>query len=312
VSRIITFTLNPAVDEDTSVERVVADRKLRCATPRSWPGGGGVNVARAICRLGGDALAIFPAGGSSGDLLDALLEAEEVPHARIPIAGSTRRNWNVGERSTGREFRFCVPGPTLSETEWGLCLDRIREASRGASYLVGSGSLPPGAPVDFYARCAAMATENGARFVLDTAGAPLRAALARGVFLVKPSLAEFRELTGAADGTPLEAAGERMIAEGMCRALVVSLGPAGAFWMDATGRERVGAPVVAVSSSVGAGDCLVAGIVLALDRGRPLSDAVAFGVAAASASVLNPGTELCRLEDVEKLSGDRMPLRPDP
>ena len=309
MSRIVAFTLNPAVDEGTAVDRVVADRKLRCEAPRSWPGGGGVNVARAIRKLGGDALAIFPAGGASGDLLEELLQAEGVPRDRIPIAGSTRRNWNVGERSTGREFRFCVPGPVLSEAEWDLCLDRIRRAAQGAAYLVGSGSLPPGAPVDFYARAAAIATQAGARFVLDTAGAPLRAALARGVHLVKPSLSEFRELTGAADGTPLEAAGEPMIAEGMCQALVVSLGPAGAFWMDATRRERVGAPVVAVSSSVGAGDCLVAGIVLALERGRSLSDAVAFGVAVASASVSNPGTELCRLEDVERLCGEMMPLR---
>jgi 6-phosphofructokinase 2 len=309
MSRIVAFTLNPAVDEGTAVERVVADRKLRCDAPRSWPGGGGVNVARAIHRLGGDTLAIFPAGGASGDLLEELLQAEGVPGDRVSIAGSTRRNWNVGERSTGREFRFCVPGPTLSEKEWGLCLDRIRQASRGASYVVGSGSLPPGAPVDFYARAAAVAAGAGARFVLDTAGAPLRSALARGVHLVKPSLSEFRELTGGADGTPLEVAGERMIAEGMCHALVVSLGPAGAFWMDAAARDRVGAPVVALSSSVGAGDCLVAGIVLALDRGRSLADAVAFGVAVASASVSNPGTELCRPEDVERLSGV-MPLRP--
>jgi 6-phosphofructokinase 2 len=298
---IVTFTLNPALDESTSVPRVSADQKLRCAAPRSHPGGGGVNVARAIRKLGGDPTAIFPAGGLFGDLLDALLEEEGVRRVRIPIGGCTRQNWNVREESTGREFRFCMPGPVLTPGEWRLCLDRIRDAARGASYVVGSGSLPPGAPADFYARAAAVTAQEGARFVLDTSGEPLRAALDQGVYLVKPSLQEFRELAGAGEETPLGEAGQRMIDEGRCRVLVVSLGSGGAFWMDAARRDRVGSPAVSVASSVGAGDSLVAGIVLALSEGRAISEAVRFGVAAGAAAVLNPGTELCRVEDVERL-----------
>jgi 6-phosphofructokinase 2 len=301
MSHIITITPNPAVDESTSVAVVSPDKKLRCTEPASHPGGGGVNVARAIRKLGGDAIAIFPAGGAAGDLLETLLEEEGVSRDRIPIAGSTRRNLNVREESTGKDFRFCMPGPILSPREWQLCLDRLRESVRDSSYVVGSGSLPPGAPVDFYARAAAIASGAGAKFVLDTSGEPLRAGLRERPYLVKPSLSEFRELTGTRAETPLEEAGRQLIAEGTCRVLVVSLGAEGAFWMDAKRQERVGSPAVSVASSIGAGDSLVAGIVFALSRGLSISDAVGFGVAAGAAAVLNPGTELCRGEDVERL-----------
>ena len=298
---LLTFTLNPAIDESTSVPVVAPDHKLRCGATRSHPGGGGVNVARAIRRLGGDALALFPAGGFTGAILDQLLEQEGVRRIAIPIEGSTRQNWNVREESTGREYRFCMPGPVLAPEEWRRCLEKIRELSRGASHVVGSGSLPPGAPTDFYARAAAAVAEAGASFVLDASGEPLRAALERGVDIVKPSLREFRELTGSRDGDPLEEAGGRLIARGKCRILVVSLGPHGVFWMDSRRRERIAAPSVTAASSIGAGDSLVAGIVLALSRGRSPGESVRYGVAAGAAAVLNPGTELCRREDVERL-----------
>ena len=266
-------------------------------------------MARAIRRLGGEATAIFPAGGYTGEILDRLLDEEGVRRVRVPIEGSTRQNWNVLEESTGREYRFCMPGPALRPEEWRLCLDRIRECARGASYVVGSGSLPPGVPVDFYARAAAAAAEEGARFVLDTSGEPLRAALEQGVFLVKPSLREFRELTKTGVQDSLEETGERLIANGSCQVLVVSLGPTGVYWMDAKRREQVDSPRVSAVSSIGAGDCLVGGIVLALARGLPMADAVRSGVAAGAAAVLNPGTELCRGEDVERLAAELVPAR---
>ena len=304
MSSLVTFTLNPAIDESTSIAVVSADRKLRCREALSHPGGGGINVARAIRRLGGEATAVFPAGGATGDLLEALLAGEGVPRERIPIAGSTRQNWNVFEESTGREYRFCMPGPVLRPEEWRRCFDRLREWARGASFVVGSGSLPPGASPDAYARAAEAAEEAGARFVLDASGDALRAALERGLFLVKPSLFEFRELTATGPEVPLEQAGRSLVSSGKCEVLVVSLGAGGAFWMDRSGWEMVPSPSVSAVSSIGAGDCLVGGIVLALLRGSSVADAVRLGVAAGSAAVLNPGTELCHREDAERLAGE--------
>lgn len=306
---IVTLTVNPALDESTSVDYVVSDRKLRCLAPHEEPGGGGINVARAISRLGGESLAVHTAGGPTGVLLSGLLDREGIARLEVPIAGWTRRNLNVLETATGRQYRFVFPGPALAEEEWRRCLETLRAVRPAPRFLVASGSLPPGVPTDFYARAADVAREFGARFVLDASGESLHAPLARGIFLFKPSLREFRQLTGTAAGGEAELAREarRLIREGRCEVVVLSLGVGGALWVTATREERVIAPAVPVASSVGAGDAMVAGIVLSLVRGRSLSQAVRFGVAAGAAAVMNPGTELCRREDAERLYDQTAP-----
>lgn len=303
MAAIVTLTLNPAIDESSSVEYVVSDSKLRCLAPHYEPGGGGINVARAVRRLGGEALALFAAGGPSGELLCELLDREGVSRIPIPIAEWTRRNLNVREEATGRQYRFVFPGPTLRESEWKQCLEALRGVRPAPAFVVASGSLPPGAPAGFYALAAGVARELEARFVLDSSGEPLRLALETGVFLVKPSLQEFQQLTGgAATGEPeLAAAARRLIAEGRCEVVVLSLGGGGALFVTGTESERLLAPAVPVASSVGAGDTMVAGIVLSLERGLSLAQAARFGVAAGAAAVMNPGTQLCRREDAERL-----------
>jgi 6-phosphofructokinase 2 len=170
-------------------------------------------------------------------------------------------------------------------------------------FLVASGSLPPGVPADFYARLAALGRQMGSRLVLDTSGAPLAIAAQKGVYLLKPSLREFQTLMGEpeADEPRIVRLAATAVERGLCEILVLSLGPGGALWVTSSERERLASPTVRVKSSVGAGDSMVAGIVLALARGRPLGEAVRFGVAAGTAAVMNPGTALCRPDDVERL-----------
>jgi 6-phosphofructokinase 2 len=303
---IVTLTMNPAIDVSASVDYVTPDHKLRCGAPTYEPGGGGINVARAIRRLGGEATAFFPAGGPAGALLATLLDAEGVPYRTFPIAGWTRENTNITERVTRRQFRFVMPGPTLNEREWQPILDQVGALAPGPRYLVASGSLPPGVPADFYARMARMVARRDIKLVLDASGEPLRRAIAEGVSVLKPSLREFEELTGeeGCEESRLPILARRLIDEGRCEVLILSLGARGVFWMSASERGRLAAPAVPVRSSVGAGDSMVAGVVLSLTRGWALADAVRFGVAAGAASVMNPGTELCRAEDVERLYGE--------
>jgi 6-phosphofructokinase 2 len=300
---IVTLTMNPALDESTSVVYVLPDRKLRCQAPTYEPGGGGINVARAVRKLGGDALACFPVAGPAGELLERLLAAEGVRQMPVPIAGWTRENLNVLEQVSGRQFRFCMPGPTLEETEWPVFLDWLRQLEPPPAFVVASGSLPPGVPVDFYARVAALARDMGSRLVLDTSGVPLARAVDQGVHLLKPSLHEFQALMGEpeVDESRLASLGTTVVKRGWCDILVLSLGAGGALWVTGSEWERLAAPAVPIKSSVGAGDSMVAGIVLSLARGRPLGEAVRFGVAAGAAAVMNPGTALCRREDVERL-----------
>jgi 6-phosphofructokinase 2 len=303
MTSIVTITMNPAVDESTSVPYVLADRKLRCQFPTYEPGGGGINVARAIRKLGGDALAWFPAGGPAGERLTQLLDAEGVAYSALRVSGWTRENLNVLEEVSGRQFRFCMPGPTLGDREWPAVLDWVRQLRPAPDFLVASGSLPPGPPVDFYARMAAVGREIGSRVVLDTSGAPLARAVEQGVYLLKPSLQEFRSLVGEPDGdeSRLAQVANAVVQRGWCEVLVLSLGAGGALWATAAERGRLASPPVRVKSSVGAGDSMVAGIVLSLVQGRTLDEAVRFGVAAGAAAVMNPGTALCRREDVDRL-----------
>lgn len=303
VAAIVTLTMNPAIDVSASVDYVIPDHKLRCAAPTYEPGGGGINVARAIRKLGGESLAFFPAGGPAGALLCTLLDGEGVSHRSLPIAGWTRENTNVAERATRRQFRFIMPGPTLHEGEWQAILDRLATLAPAPRYLVASGSLPPGVPADFYARMARLAARRGVRLVLDASGEPLRRAVAEGVWMLKPSLREFEELTGESgcEEPRLPLLARRLVDDGRCEVLILSLGARGVLWTSAAGRARLTAPTVPVKSSVGAGDCMVAGVVLSLTRGRALADAIRFGVAAGAASVMNPGTQLCRAEDVDRL-----------
>jgi 6-phosphofructokinase 2 len=300
---IVTLTMNPAVDESTSVPYVLPDRKLRCQAPTYEPGGGGINVARAVRKLGGDALACFPVAGPAGELLKQLLDAEGVRHTALPVRGWTRENLNVLEEVSGRQYRFCMPGPALAADEWPIFLDWLGRLRPSPDFMVASGSLPPGVPDDFYARLAALGRRMGSRVVLDTSGPALARAVDEGVHLLKPSHDEFQTLMGEhdLDESRLADLGATAVKRGWCEILVLSLGAGGALWMTASDRERLAAPAVRVKSSVGAGDSMVAGIVLSLAEGRPLGEAVRVGVAAGAAAVLNPGTALCRREDVERL-----------
>lgn len=302
-SRVLTLTMNPALDKSSAVEQVVADRKLRCDEPKWDPGGGGLNVSRVLRRFGVDSRAIYPAGGPAGELLARLLDEEGIEQLRIPIAEWTRENLTVLERSSARQFRFGLPGPKLSEEEWRRCLAAAESELPTSSFIVAGGSLPPGVPPDFFAQLARVVRAAGARLILDTSGEALRRALEVGVYLIKPNLREFAALFPDEDllDVGLQSAAQGLVEAGATEAVVVSLGASGALLASAGNSVRFAAPSVPIASRVGAGDSMVAGIVYGLVRGDSFAEAVRFGVAAGSAAVTTPGTDLCRAEDVSRL-----------
>ena len=300
---ILTITLNPSVDASSGVDHVVPEHKLRCEEPSFEPGGGGINVSRAIKRLGGESLALYTSGGPYGQMLERLLDAEGVRHQSIPIAELTRENLIVEETSSGQQFRFNMPGPHLEEKEWRACLDAISATMPAPDYIVASGSLPPGAPGDFYARVAKIAKARHARLILDTFGEALWLTADSGVYLIKPNVRELQELTQQEirNEAQLEDAARELIKKEHCEVAIISLGAAGALRATRGECEIFRAPIVPVKSVVGAGDSMVAGIVLSLSRGKQLREAVLFGMAAGAAAVMNSRRELCRLKDAEDL-----------
>ena len=300
---IATLTMNPSVDKSTTTKNVVAERKIRCSEPIYEPGGGGINISRVIQRLGGDSIALFPAGGANGQLLQSMLSEEGVSQYAVPVKNLTRENYTVYEEATGLQYRFGVPGPELSETEWRRCLNELAAIIPRPEYLVISGSLPPGVPDDFYAHVIRKARELGARVVLDTSGDALKQAMREPVYLIKPNMAEMRDLAGyeIEDESQQEAAAVKIIASGRSEIVVVSLGAAGALLVTGDRCERLRAPSVPIKSKVGAGDSMLAGIVFKLAQGKSTHEAISFGVAAGTAAVMTPGTELCQKEPTERL-----------
>lgn len=299
---IVTVTLNPAVDKSCSVDRVIAEHKLRCSPPQFDPGGGGINVARAIHELGGRATAYWTRGGPLGELLHQLLDATGVEHRPIEVEGTTRENLIVYEEASAQQYRFGMPGPEFTSRDAARCLDAIGQIDPPPDYLVLSGSLPPGCDPGFYAELARRVSSS-CRVVVDTSGRALQESLQSGPFLIKPNLRELGQLFGGAvqSDSEIEKAARQLIDSGRVQVVVTSIGSGGALLTTADQTEQIRSPTVPIRSKVGAGDSMVAGIVHRLAEGDGIAEAARFGVAAGAAAVMTPGTMLCRREDTERL-----------
>jgi 6-phosphofructokinase 2 len=299
---IATLTMNPTIDIAYDVDRLFHTHKMRTQGERCDPGGGGINVARVFCRLGGLARCFYLAGGATGVALDGLLDEHRLLRTRIDIAGSTRVAAAVHERDSGKEYRFTPPGPEVSAAEWQACLDLLADAE--CDYFIASGSLPPGVPDDFYARVAAALRARGIAFVLDSSGEPLKQTLAAGgVHLIKPSSGELRQLAGR-ELTSREAIADAAMAivrAGRAELVAVTLGHQGALLARAEGTLYLPAVDIEARSAVGAGDSFLATMVHALAGGRDVVEAFRRGMAGGAASVLNPGTGLAHPDDIARL-----------
>ncbi|MFW6138481.1 MAG: 1-phosphofructokinase family hexose kinase [Spirochaetota bacterium] len=303
MENILTVTVNPAIDTSSSVQQVVANKKLRCSLPVHEPGGGGINVSRAAAIMGGKSDALFTAGGWNGQRLKHLLEKENLNNHPVDIHEPTRENFMIVEQSSGRQFRFGMPGPIINEEELERFLQKYEQIAPQGGYVVASGSLAPGLPVDFYARVAEISRKTASRLILDTSGKALHLGAKAGVYMLKPNRTELKDLTGeeAMDEPHQENLGRKLIEEGKCEVLIISLGAGGVLMVSKKDSLRLRAPAVHIKSRVGAGDSMVAGVVFSLAQGKPLEDALRYGVAAGTAAVMTSGTQLCRREDVEEI-----------
>jgi 6-phosphofructokinase 2 len=260
-------------------------------------------VARAIKILGGAASAVYVYGGLSGRMLDAMLERQGIDRLPVVIEGMTREDFMAMETATGHQFRFNLPGPSLTCGEIENIFSLLAAVRPAPDFIVASGSLPPNAPADLYARLALFARDSGSFLVLDTSGEPLRCALEQGATLIKPNRRELEELSGTElqGENELRQATQALLASGKTRTVVVSLGPAGALFADRERYERIPNLSIPVKSKVGAGDSMVGGLVYMLALGEPMEAAVRYGMAAGMSAVMRPGTELCRKEDTDRL-----------
>lgn len=301
---IVTLTLNPALDMATTAPRVLAGPKLRCAAPRVDPGGGGLNVSRAIHVLGGESLAIAALGGATGSQIEGLLKAEGLELCTFPAPGETRQSLAVTDESTGEQYRFVMPGPTWSDKEVMKALIAIEMAVPTNCILVVSGSQPVGFHDAFIMELAKILAGK-AQIVADISGGPLKRISSEkaGLSVLRMDAEEAETLAGARLESREDSAdfAATLVSMGVADLVIMARGADGSVMASAKDRWFCEAAKVPVKSKVGAGDSFVAGFVLATVRGLDPPDALAFGMAAASAAVMTPATELCRRADAEAL-----------
>ena len=299
---ILTITLNPALDVLTTIDKVSDTHKMRCGAVIKHPGGGGVNVARVLHRLGANCVALYLAGGVTGERHHQLMTAEKVRCHVMPITEETRESFTAHETSSGNDFRFVLPGPKVSAAEYEACYDYVAQ-HMPKKFLVISGGLAPGVPDNFYARLAALAKQHGVRVVLDANGPALAEALKVGVYLFKPSLRELRDLTGQdlPDQHSQVAAAQQLIQSGQAEVVALSLGADGAMVISSTQLWLARGVQVNVQTTVGAGDSFLGGMVWSLGRDEDLVKAFQFAMAAGAAALLAPGTSLSQAADVHHL-----------
>jgi 6-phosphofructokinase 2 len=300
---IVTVTLNPALDKSTETDKLIPEKKLRCSELLMEAGGGGINVSKAIKKLGGESLAIFPSGGMNGEMLESTLRDLKINYKTIPVKSNTRENIVVREKSTNSQFRFVMPGADLTAADADACIRALKSCKPVPTFIIASGSLPPGIDDDYYARLASTARELGSRYIVDTSGHPLQLAAEKGVYLLKPNLHELSNLVGqeSLDIMDVDDAAMEVIRKGQCEVIVVSLGASGALLVTKGGYEHIPAPTVRKQSTVGAGDSTVAGMVWMLSQGKSLREVVRFGVACGSAATMNAGSQLFKKEDALRL-----------
>ncbi|MEX1660779.1 1-phosphofructokinase family hexose kinase [uncultured Thioclava sp.] len=303
---ILTITLNPTVDVATSAKDILPERKLRCSRPVFDPGGGGLNVSRAIAALGGNSTAFVALGGPTGDKVMRLLAEAGIGVYPFPAPGETRLSLTATDTTSGEQFRFVMPGPDWSERDVSKALTRIARAAPEGGIVVLSGSQPPGVPVDFPARLAAKIARTKAQLFLDTSGKALHHLLeskCQPADLLRMDELEAVELAGRDLPTRADSAdfAQDLVRRGLAHAVIVARGSEGNVLATREGRWFAKAAKVTVVSKVGAGDSFVAAFTLALARGKPLPEALRHGAAGASAAVTSPATELCRARDVKNL-----------
>jgi 6-phosphofructokinase 2 len=297
---VLTVTVNPALDASMVIDHLVPDHKMRAHLCRREAGGGGVNVSRALRRLGVASTSFVVVGGAIGSELVSRIRHDGLDVVEFHIAESTRESVAITETSTDRQYRVSVEGPTIDDP--AALLQSILEAATTARMVILSGSLAPGLPANFYARIIAGVGPQTTTIV-DSNGPGLVAAVGSAT-VIKPSQRELAALVGWEPSTTdeIEHAAREVLAAGSVGAVVASRGPSGAL-LACRGEPPVWfrPPAVHPVSTVGAGDSMVAGIAASLSAGSDLVEAVRVGVAAGTAAVLTPGSQLCDAADVERL-----------
>lgn len=299
--KIVTLTVNPALDKSAHFSGLVPEQKIRCEAPLYDAGGGGINVSKAISRMEGTSLAVMASGGPSGEMIKEILNKESIPIHSIETKNWTRESFVAVDDNTNSQYRFNFPGTSITDAERDAIIQVFDTIE--SEFIVLSGSLREGLAVNFYQEIAKIAKKSNSKLIVDTSGEGLKKVLETGVYLIKPNVGELAKLIGVErlEMEEVNDAAKQIIEKGGAEIVVVSLGPQGAVLVTKDSYDFVPAPNVAKKSTVGAGDSMVGGMVWALSQNKNLKEVIRWGVACGSAATMNEGTQLFKLEDAKRL-----------
>ena len=301
---IYTVTLNPAVDRELTINKFTFDTVLRASEARVDCGGKGFNVSRMLASLGADSVALGFAGGKSGELLAETLTGLGIQTAFTWIAGETRTNVSIVTEQHDRYLKVNEAGPTVSAADQTALLSQIEQLIQPGDWWVLAGSLPPGVPDSIYAQMVALIQSGGGQTLLDTSGAALVTGCGERPFLIKPNDSEASSLSGLPIAAlPDAVAAAQKIQQFGPQNVIISLGKAGAIFYDGQAAWLAQSPVIEERNPIGAGDSMVGGLVYGLSQGKPVAEALAWGIACGAATASLAGTAVGSADLVQTLLG---------
>ncbi len=297
---ITTVCMNPSFDKTATVEHLAVGGVNRLHDVRYDAGGKGLNVAVVLRRLDVAVNCLGCLGAADEQAFMDMVAAEKVDFRYIRLPGKTRTNLKVLDLTTNVVTEFNEPGLDMDAAQMDAFMALLTAEAKDSRFVVFSGRLPPGCGQDTYARC--MQALPGKDCVLDAAGGALRQGLAAKPYLIKPNLPELEALMGRELKTlrSIRDAALEMVAKG-ARHVIVSMGKYGAIHTDGIRTLYSPALQVTVRSSVGAGDAMVGGLLMGLERSDTMDVSLRYGVAAGAASVMTEGTQLINVCDFEAL-----------
>ncbi len=305
---IITVTLNAAIDKTLEVPNFRLGRRHRSVEQRTMAGGKGVNVARAIKRLGQPVIATGFAGGSAGTRIVEQLTEESILNDFVRIREESRTNTAVLDPTNGEQTEINEPGPIVQEAESQLFVDKLLYLAQGAQVVVFAGSLPRGLAPDYYAGLVRELRKLGVTTVLDTDGEPLRHAVRAEPSVISPNVLEAEELVGHEfnDDEDRTIAVREMVELGAGEAIMTVSDGCFARVLEDGGSTlyRVRMEPLEPRAAVGSGDAFLAGFVSARYTGSPPAECLRFGVACGAESTQHLGAGLIDPREVDRLTSE--------
>jgi len=300
MTKIVTLTVNPALDKSAKVDGLIPDQKLSCHSITYQAGGGGINISRILSRLGVNSKCVFTSGGDTGQRLESLLLEEHINNFPVAVREATRENFSVVDTTTRFQYRFGMPGGNITDAEFNKITTSLEELLNEGDILALSGSLSSKMPSDYYVQVIQLLKGKGVKIVLDTSGSALKEAIGQKLCLVKPNQRELALLAGKEFLTNKEQEdfALQLVASNSVEYVVVSMGPKGAFMASKEGITYQHTPAVPVRSTIGAGDSMVAGLIYGILKEMNAEQMLKYGVACGSATTMSEGTNLASIKNI--------------